>query len=341
MMRTSTAFRVSAVVVAAVVVARCSSSSTPNNPTPTPTPPAVTTVVTGVQSADGTQATQQSGSPPAASGGPTITANASTSVVPNGSEVATLQSASPFQTIYVSVPNNNGIAPASLGSNTVSPRDATTGYRQLRLPAPVTCAIVISNFAAVSAGSRFTLGYAVANAAGQVGATVSSTRTVVATVGGVQVSVGWNTATDVDLHVVEPSGNEVYYGATTSSTGGQLDVDSNAACSLDNRNTENIRWNTTAPNGTYIVRVDYWSACAVTGTTNFTVTVVNGGQRSNFTGSFTANQADAGGRGSGREITRFGHTTGIAPFSMTPVYVEQLSFPNPIKMMMSRDRDQK
>jgi len=329
--------RLSTVVAAALFVARCSSSSSPSNPTPTPpTPPSVTTVVTGVQSADGTQATQQSGAPPAASGGPTITATASSTVAPGGSESATLSSATPFQTVYVSVPNNNGIAPAGLGPNMFGPRDATAGFWQLRLPAAVTRAVVISNFAAVSAGTRFTLGYAVANAAGAVGATVSSARTVSTTVPGVQVSVGWNTATDVDLHVVEPNGNEVYYGATTSPSGGQLDVDSNAACGIDNINTENIRWNTTAPNGTYIVRVDYWSACQVTGSTNFTVTVVNGGQRTTFNGSFAANQADAGGSGSGREITRFGHTTGIVPFTVTPV--EVLSFPNPIKMLMSRDR---
>jgi len=332
-----TIVRLGAVVAAACVAARCSSSSSnPNNPTPTPTPPAVTTVVTGVQAVDGTQATQQNGAPPAASGGPTITASASTSVVPNGSEVATLQSASPFQTIYVSVPNANGIAPASLGPNTFGPSVAATGYWLLRLPTPVTSAVVISNFAQLSTGTSFTIGYSVANAAGAVGATVSASRSVVTSTGGVQVSVAWNTPTDVDLHVVEPSGNEVYWGATTSSTGGQLDQDSNPACALDNRNVENIRWNNTAPNGTYIVRVDLWSTCAVTGATNFTVNVVNGGQRSTFTGSFTANQADAGGRGAGREITRFSHTTGIAPFSMTPVSVQPLSFPSPLKLMMSR-----
>jgi len=339
MMRTSTVLRLSAVVAAALVVARCSSSSSPNNPTPTPTQPAVTTIVTGVQAADGTQATQQSGTPPAAGGGPTITANAGTSVVPGGSEVATLQAASPFQSVYVSVPSNNSIAPAVLGPNTIAPRDATTGYFLLRLPAPVTSAIVITNFANVSVGARFTIAYAVANASGAVGPTITASRSVVTSAPGVQVNVTWNTATDVDLHVVEPSGNEVYYGATTSSTGGQLDQDSNPACSLDNRNAENIRWNNSAPNGTYIVRVDYWSACAVTGTTNFTVNIVNGGARlAPITGSFTANQADAGGRGAGRTITTFGHTTGLAPFNVTPVYVEQLSFPNPLKMMLSRDQ---
>ena len=251
-----------------------------------------------------------------------------------------LQSASPFQTVYVTVPNTNGIAPATFSPNTVQPRDVATGFWQLRLSAPVTTLLVLSNLAGVTTGSRFTLGYAVANASGVVGPTVTSTKTVVGSAGGVQVGVTWDTRTDVDLHVQEPSGNEVYYGATTSSTGGQLDVDSNPACSIDGKNNENIRWSPTAPNGTYIVRVDYWSACSVTGATTFAVVVNNGGQISRFTGSFSANQADAGGRGSGREITRFNHTTGISPFSMVPVYVEQLSLPNPFKMMMSRDRDQ-
>jgi len=337
MMRMSTIVRLGALAAAALFAARCSSSSNPNNPTPPPTPPAVTTVVTGVQAADGTQATQQAGSPPAASGGPTITASASSSVIPNGTEVATLTSAQSFQTVYVSVPSNNSIMPAGVFSpNALGPRDATTGFFQLRLATPVTSAVIIVNLAGVSTGSRFTIAYQVASASGAVGAPVSSSRSVVNSAPGVQVAVSWNTPTDVDLHVVEPSGNEVFWGATSSSTGGQLDQDSNPACALDNRNVENIRWNNSAPNGTYIVRVDYWSACAVTGSTNFTVTVVNGGQRSTFTGSFTANQADAGGRGSGREINRFNHTTGISPFSITPVNLEPLSFPSPLKLMMSR-----
>src|SRR5437879_13028968 len=87
--------RLSAVVIVAFVVARCSSSS-PSNPTPTPTPtptgPAVTTIVTGVQATDGTTGVQQAGSPPAASGGPTVTAATSTTVVPGGSDIVTLTS---------------------------------------------------------------------------------------------------------------------------------------------------------------------------------------------------------------------------------------------------------
>ena len=46
--------------------------------------------------------------------------------------------------------------------------------------------------------------------------------------GDVQVSVSWDAPSDVDLHVVEPSGEDIYYGHPASATGGQLDVDSNA-----------------------------------------------------------------------------------------------------------------
>jgi len=89
----------------------------------------------------------------------------------------------------------------------------------------------------------------------------------------VQVNVTWNTATDVDLHVVDPRNEEIYYGHTQSASGGSLDVDSNAGCAIDNKNSENVQWGSTAPNGTYTVRVDYWSACSVTGTTTYTVVV--------------------------------------------------------------------
>ena len=121
--------------------------------------------------------------------------------------------------------------------------------------------------------------------------------------GDVQVSVSWDAPSDVDLHVVEPSGEEIYYGNPGSSTGGQLDVDSNAACNIDGRQIENIRWPGSAPSGTYIVRVDYWDSCGV-GRTNYLVTVRQGSSTRTFTGSFTGD-GDNGGEGSGVTITTF------------------------------------
>jgi fibronectin type III domain protein len=123
--------------------------------------------------------------------------------------------------------------------------------------------------------------------------------------GDVQVSVSWDAPSDVDLHVVEPSGAEIYYGNPSSASGGQLDVDSNPACSIDGRQIENIRWGSRAPGGTYIVRVDYWTSCGVA-RTNYLVTVRNGPSTQTFTGFFTG-AGDTGGQGSGVLITTFNH----------------------------------
>jgi hypothetical protein len=123
--------------------------------------------------------------------------------------------------------------------------------------------------------------------------------------GDVKVALSFDKDVDVDLHVVEPSGEDVYFNNKTSTTGGNLDLDSNAGCTIDGVNNENIFWAAdTAPHGTYTVRVDYYSACEPT-TVSYVVTVHNGAVVDTFTGSFTEADADAGGEGSGRTITTF------------------------------------
>lgn len=150
----------------------------------------------------------------------------------------------------------------------------------------------------------------------------------------VQVSVSWDAPTDVDLHVVEPSGNEIYYGNATSATGGQLDVDSNPACSIDGRQIENIRWASGAPVGTYTVRVDYWDSCGVA-QTNYLVTVKNGGSTQTFSGSFTGD-GDRGGSGSGRTITTFTHAASLMLDSVLHLVRPPLLFaPSPEKLKLS------
>ena len=113
-------------------------------------------------------------------------------------------------------------------------------------------------------------------------------------------------------------------GNTVSSSGGQLDVDSNPACSIDGRQIENIRWGSRAPGGTYTVRVDYWDACG-NPQTNYTVTVKNGPSTSTFTGSLTG-AGYHGFAGSGVFITSFSHASSLteaplmfrAPMLSTP-----------------------
>lgn len=157
---------------------------------------------------------------------------------------------------------------------------------------------------------------------------------VIAFSGDVQVSVSWDSPTDVDLHVVDPSGEEIYYGHRTSLSGGQLDVDSNPACNIDGRQIENIAWGSRAPAGTYTVRVDYYNDCGVT-RTNYLVTVKNGGSRQTFSGNFTG-QGDRAGFGGGRQITTFSHAASLVRDSVFElIRPPELFVPNAEKLRLS------
>ena len=124
--------------------------------------------------------------------------------------------------------------------------------------------------------------------------------------GDVQVNVHWDTDNDVDLHVVAPNGEEIFWAQPDGASGGQLDLDSNAACYIDGINNENIYWPTGgAPEGEYIVRVDLWASCD-NQDVEYKVTVVLGGTDvSVYDGSFVPADADGGGAGAGVEVTRF------------------------------------
>ncbi|HEY2745494.1 MAG TPA: hypothetical protein VGL86_12750 [Polyangia bacterium] len=91
------------------------------------------------------------------------------------------------------------------------------------------------------------------------------------------VSLGWDTESDLDLHLVTPDGTEVWANKINSEplpqpgdnsdpngykNGGILDFDSNANCVIDGRRLENVFWTVPPPSGHYIVRVDTWSLCA-------------------------------------------------------------------------------
>jgi len=60
--------------------------------------------------------------------------------------------------------------------------------------------------------------------------------------GVLRCSLGWFNYDDLDIHVIEPYGNEIYYGNKSSSTGGCLDVDMNAGGSQSRNAVENITW---------------------------------------------------------------------------------------------------
>ena len=79
--------------------------------------------------------------------------------------------------------------------------------------------------------------------------------------GAVQVSLTWYVndinGTDMDLHLVEPGGFEIYYNATSSPNGGILDYDDTCG-DFRQGTTENIYYASDPPSGEYIVSVHYY-----------------------------------------------------------------------------------
>lgn len=58
--------------------------------------------------------------------------------------------------------------------------------------------------------------------------------------GELRVSLAWYNYNDLDLHILEPSGNRIYFGNKISKTGGHLDVDMNAGSGQSREPVENI-----------------------------------------------------------------------------------------------------
>lgn len=75
--------------------------------------------------------------------------------------------------------------------------------------------------------------------------------------GDVQILLEWRTKDDLDLHVIDPFGEEIYYKHKQSASGGELDVDANAhSARLTSFPQENIYWPYgKAPRGKYQVLV--------------------------------------------------------------------------------------
>ena len=126
----------------------------------------------------------------------------------------------------------------------------------------------------------------------------------------VQVTVSWDTDADLDLHVADPTGHEVYFGSDEVESGGVL-YPSSDGCEFDNIRNERIAWTAgTPPPGRYEVRLSHYLSCGAE-ETNYVVSVYNHGTVTTFTGTFTGPGEDNA-RGTGVMITTF-HVPGDAP----------------------------
>jgi hypothetical protein len=281
----------SGLVAAVALLTSCNSSLKPSDLV-------IENFITAVTDGTGSiAAVLQRGTPPTASGGPSNTITGFAAMVTGGSAQQTITGSAAFTTVIVAMPgvdNYYELTIPSTGSTNFLLRAATN------LP-----------------GMNLAMNYAVGSG-GALGAySAGAVRVIAVGTGDVQVSASWSDTSDVDLHVIDPSGEEIYFGNSTSASGGELDLDSNAACSRDvdpdnptgpqvHLNNENIVWPSgAAPTGTYTVRLAYWSACSVSAPTNWVVTVATaGGTPQIFTGQFTG-PGTGGGAGSGVLITTF------------------------------------
>ena len=122
--------------------------------------------------------------------------------------------------------------------------------------------------------------------------------------GEVEVTLSWDTNADLDLHVADPNGDEVYYGSEQVASGGLLDLDSSCGPQAFIRN-EHVGWSQgTPPPGLYEVRVSHWGSPCDTDETNYVVRIYNHGHVTTFSGAFTG-PGESSSRGTGRVITQF------------------------------------
>jgi hypothetical protein len=255
--------------------------------TTAPNSGSISLVLSSVRVDGGPTGTLVDGPTPPEAGGPALLLSAPAAAINGGTSAVGVTSTSGFQTIVVGV-------------------QGLTDFYEVTLPASATSASLLLTVAQNVSLGTFQLAFAAGPSRATLGPYATQSLSLISVgTGDVQVSVSWNSAADVDLHVVEPGGEEVYYGNPNSAAGGELDLDSNAACNSDGPRNENIVWPTgSAPTGEYIVRVDHWAACGAT-QTDYVVTVqVQGSQPQVFTGTFTG-AGDGGGATSGVEITRF------------------------------------
>lgn len=126
--------------------------------------------------------------------------------------------------------------------------------------------------------------------------------------GTLHVQLSWDKEVDLDLHVVDPNGEEIYYGHRTSSGQiGLLDLDSNPSCSIDHIKNENIYYQN-AISGKYSVRLDLFKDCNITSVINFQILVEGCAINEILTGTVSPSEADSGGLGSGRQVIVFNAT---------------------------------
>lgn len=222
-----------------------------------------------VQSVANLNATFHSGNVPSGTGGPTGSAQTGSTPLLGQPMRLDVSGSADFTKVYISV---NG----------------ASGYWQLDLPNALPAVQLILTLAQNPPSASFAVNTTLSGSGGAGAAAATTIAPENLADADLAVTLKWTGPSDVDLHVFDPHENEVYFGNTTTADGGKLDLDSNAACEIDNINQETISWpKDKAPAGAYRVRVVYYDDCGQS-SAPYTVTVMKKGVASApLSGTFT------------------------------------------------------
>lgn len=110
--------------------------------------------------------------------------------------------------------------------------------------------------------------------------------------GDIQLSLMWQNINDLDLHCVDPQGEEIFYNHKRSGSGGELDVDMNVAAPLCTEPVENIYWAVgKAPSGSYNVYVNHFKNQGGKDPSSFTVGIKMGADVKEVSGAISTGDA--------------------------------------------------
>ena len=199
------------------------------------------------------------------------------SVIPGGSSIVSLQTEKSAKKILVGMKDQ-------------------AGYYEMTSPerGEYSFVLLVNQDIKLDEGvSSFTIQVAIEDEDGAISQIWESTVSlIVVGTGTLQVSLSFDNDKDVDLHLIEPEYfdengepvsfdyRHIYYGYVRAEySGGELDLDSNAGCSIDGVNNENITYSEDCflPAGTYKLYVDLFRNCDPNIATNYLVTVFHDG----------------------------------------------------------------
>ena len=193
----------------------------------------ISDIISGVTDASGTySATLVQGDAPNAGAGPTATVTGIGVLINGGSTAPNVAGSASFTRVVVAI-------------------DGMKDYYELILPAGVSAQGLIITASENAAATTLNFLYAVGDPTDIGAYAVQQVRFVPVGRGDVQISAAWSDTSDVDLHVLDPSGEEIYFAHKSSASGGTLDLDSNAACSRQgvtatspgvHNSNENVVW---------------------------------------------------------------------------------------------------